>query len=164
MDSNDITKFRPISNLSFLLKLIERVIVNQLQIHLSPNGLMSEYQWKYRKFQSSETVLLRVQNVNLVSLDSGHSTALLLLDLSVRIRYYWLQYSTSSFKTLVWYHIFCSFIVFIVSHQSFSNCSSFQLKIITCSIRNWYSTRQRFRAFTLLSVYHPTPFYRLKIP
>ena len=41
----------------------------------------------------------------------------------------------------------------IVSHQSFSNCSSFQLKITTCSIRIWYSTRQYFRAFTLYCLY-----------
>ena len=45
---------------------------------------MSEYQSAYRKFHSSETALglLRVQNDILVSLDSGHFTALLLLDLS----------------------------------------------------------------------------------
>ena len=82
LDSNDIKNYRPISNLSFLSKLIERVIANRLQSHLSSNGLLSEYQSAYRKFHSSETALLRVQNDILVSLDSGHSTALLLLDLS----------------------------------------------------------------------------------
>ena len=75
--------YRPIYNLSFLSKLIERVIANQLQLHLSSNDLMSEYQSAYPKFHSSETALLRVQNDILDSLDSGHSIALLLLDLSV---------------------------------------------------------------------------------
>ena len=42
---------------------------------------MSEYQSAYCKFYFSETALLRVQNNFLVSLDSGHFTALL-LDLS----------------------------------------------------------------------------------
>ena len=42
---------------------------------------MSEYQSAYRKFHSPETVLLRIQNDILVSLDSGSST-FLLLDLS----------------------------------------------------------------------------------
>ena len=65
---------------------------------------------------------------------------------------------------MVWKYIFCSFIVIIVSRRSFSNCSSFQLKITTCFIRIWHSTRQHFRAFTLLSVHHTTPFYYLKIP
>jgi hypothetical protein len=82
LDSNDIKYYRPISNLSFLSKVIERVIANRLQSHLSSNGLMPEYQSAYRKFHSSETALLRVQNDILVSSDSGHSTALLLLDLS----------------------------------------------------------------------------------
>ena len=82
LDSNDIKNYSPISNLSFLSKLIERVVANQLQLHLSFNGLMSEYQSTYRKFYSFETALLRVQNDILVFLDSGHSIALLLLDLS----------------------------------------------------------------------------------
>ena len=65
----------------FLSKLIERVITNQLQLHHSSNGLLSEYQSAYRKFHSSENAQLRVQNDILVSLDSGYSTALF-LDLS----------------------------------------------------------------------------------
>ena len=43
---------------------------------------MSDFQSASRKFHSSETDLLRIQNDILVSLDSGHSIALLLLDLS----------------------------------------------------------------------------------
>ena len=68
--------------MSFLSKLIECVIANQLQLHLSSNGLISEYQSAYRKFHSSETALLRIQGDILVSLDSGYSTALFLLDFS----------------------------------------------------------------------------------
>ena len=65
----------------FLSKLIERAIANQLQLHLSSNGLKSENQAAYRKFHFSETALLCIQNNILVSSDSGHFTALL-LDLS----------------------------------------------------------------------------------
>ena len=43
---------------------------------------MSKLQSAYRKFHSSETALLYVQNDILASLDAGHCTALLLLDLS----------------------------------------------------------------------------------
>ena len=43
---------------------------------------MSKLQSAYRKFHSSETALLYVQNDILASLDAGNSTALLLLDLS----------------------------------------------------------------------------------
>ena len=73
---------RPISNVSFLSKLIKCVIANQLQLHLSSNSFMSEYLSAYRKFHFSETALFHFQNDILVSLDSGHSLAFL-LDLSV---------------------------------------------------------------------------------
>ena len=43
---------------------------------------MFKLQSAYREFHSSETVLLYDQNDMLASLDAGHSTALLLLDLS----------------------------------------------------------------------------------
>ena len=43
---------------------------------------MSKLQSAYRKFHSSETALLYVQNDILASLDAGHSTVLLLLNLS----------------------------------------------------------------------------------
>ena len=43
---------------------------------------MSKLQSAYRKFHSSETALLFIQNDILASIDAGHSSALLLLDLS----------------------------------------------------------------------------------
>ena len=43
---------------------------------------MSKFQSAYRRFNSGETALLRVQNDICVSLDAGRSIALLLLDLS----------------------------------------------------------------------------------
>ena len=78
IDSNDIKNYRPIFNLSFLSKLIERIIANQLQLHLFFNGLIFEYQSAYYKFHSSETALLCIQNDILVPLDSSLSSALLL--------------------------------------------------------------------------------------
>ena len=82
LDPNDLKNYRPISNLSFLSKLIERVIAARLFSHLSSNNLMSKLQAAYRKFHSSGTALLYVQNDILASLNAGHSTAPLLLDLS----------------------------------------------------------------------------------
>ena len=82
LDPNDLKNYRPISNMSFLSKLRERVIAARLSSHLSSHNLMSKLQSTYRKFHSSETALLYVRNHILASLDEGHSTALLLLDLS----------------------------------------------------------------------------------
>ena len=70
------------NNLLFLYKLTEFVIVDRLLSYLSVHNLMSKFQSAYRRFHSSKTALLRVQNDIFVSLDAGRSTALLLLDLS----------------------------------------------------------------------------------
>ena len=78
----DFKYYRPISNLSFLLKLTECVIAARRSSHLSSHNLMSKLQSSYRKFHSSETALLYVLNDILASLDAGYCTALLLLDLS----------------------------------------------------------------------------------
>ena len=61
--------------------LCECVIAARLSSHLSSHNLMSKLQSAYLKFHSSETALLYVQNDIFASLDAGHSTALLLLDL-----------------------------------------------------------------------------------
>ena len=79
LDPNDLKNYRPISNLSFLSKLLERIIAARLSSHLLSHNLMSKLQSAYRKFHSSETALLHVQNDILASLYAGHSTALLLL-------------------------------------------------------------------------------------
>ena len=103
VDSNNIKNYRPISNLPFLSKLIELITANQLQLglYLSSNGLMSKYQSTSRKFYSSKAAILRIQNDILVSLDSGHSTALLLLDLSAAFDTIDHNILLHRFKTLV---------------------------------------------------------------
>ena len=70
LDSDDLKNYRPISNLSFLYKLTERVIADRLLSHLSSHNLVSNFQSTYRKFHSCETALLRVQNDIFISLDA----------------------------------------------------------------------------------------------
>ena len=40
LDSNVLSNYRPVSNLSFLSKLVERVVVKQLTFHLESENLM----------------------------------------------------------------------------------------------------------------------------
>ena len=82
LNPNDLKNYHPISNISFLSKVIERVIAARLSSQLSSHNLMSKLQSAYLKFHSFEITLLYVQNNILASLDAGHCTALLLLDLS----------------------------------------------------------------------------------
>ena len=78
---NNRKNYRLVSNLSFISKIIEKVVSNRLQAHINSNKLNNPMQSAYRKFHSTGTALLRVHNDISVYLDKGHVTALTLLDL-----------------------------------------------------------------------------------
>ena len=82
LDVDDLAKYRPVSKLSFISKLLEKVIVKRLSAYLYDNKLIPRHQSVYRRFQSIETALLRVL-LNLTSaLKSGKLPLLSLLDMS----------------------------------------------------------------------------------
>ena len=70
------------SNLSFLSKVLEKVVVNQLNTHINSSNTSNQYQSAYRKFHSTETALLKIHSDILASMDVGKVTPLTLLDLS----------------------------------------------------------------------------------
>jgi len=82
LDSEILKNFRPVSNLSFLSKVIEKVIASRLLDHMTQNNLMDPMQSAYRKGHSTETALLRVHNDIVCAVDKGHGVCLILLDLS----------------------------------------------------------------------------------
>ena len=82
LDRSDTKNYRPVSNLSFLSKTVERLVSRRITIHLSENNLMPSKQSAYRKGHSTETVLLRVTSDILSAMDRGQVTLLCLLDLS----------------------------------------------------------------------------------
>ena len=70
--------FRPVSNLAFLSKLIEKAVFHQIHdTNLYPNA-----QSAYRVHHSTETALLKVKNDILLNMNKQHVTLLVLLDLS----------------------------------------------------------------------------------
>lgn len=82
LDSTLLSNFRPISNLPFLSKILEKVVLNQLQSHLSYNSIYEKFQSGFKSCHSTESALLRVLNDVMLTTDSGQFTALVLLDLS----------------------------------------------------------------------------------
>ena len=82
LDSECLKNYRPISNLSFLSKLLERVVAKQLHSYLHRHTLYDKMQSAYRQGHSTETALLRVKNDLLLALDERKDVALIMLDLS----------------------------------------------------------------------------------
>ena len=50
---------RPVSNLTFMSKLVDRAVARRLMSYLSLHGLMPQLQSAYRQHHSTETTLLR---------------------------------------------------------------------------------------------------------
>jgi hypothetical protein len=82
LDKENLNNYRPISNLSFLSKLVERVVKNRLDQHLAQNSLYNAYQSAYTKFHSTETALLSVYDLIVRAMAKQQVTCLCLLDLS----------------------------------------------------------------------------------
>ena len=82
LDPNSLKNFRPVSNLTFLGKLTERVVLRRLNDHMNHNNLNCKYQSAYKKDHSSETLLIRIWNDLLVATDQKDCTIMVMLDLS----------------------------------------------------------------------------------
>jgi len=82
LDANERKNYRPVSNLSFLSKRLDRVVQTRLQAFLDTNGLMPEMQSAYRRYHSTEMAIAKVYNDLLSAADKGQLSALCLLDLT----------------------------------------------------------------------------------
>ena len=82
LDADSASSYRPVSNLTFLSKIIERLVCWQLTSYLHKHCLLSPLHSAYRQHYSNETVSLKVASDIFDSADSGQVTLLSLLDLS----------------------------------------------------------------------------------
>jgi exonuclease III len=82
LDPDNLANYRPISNLSLLSKLTERIVKDRLQSHLSRNSMFNTFQSAYRKFHSTETTLLALHDYLIRAISRQQVTCLCLLDLS----------------------------------------------------------------------------------
>ena len=80
--ADDDSSYRPISNLSVMSKLLERLVGKQLVGCLTASGLLPRLQSAYRAHHSTETAVLKVMTDILRALDTGNLAVLTLLDLS----------------------------------------------------------------------------------
>ena len=79
----EFKNFRPILNLPFLSKVVEKCVIKQLIDHLDANVIyQSANMSSINQRTDTETALIRVQNDIAIALDQKRSVILLLLDLS----------------------------------------------------------------------------------
>jgi len=82
LDKEEHSNYRPISNLSLISKIIERVVKSRLMDHLTFNGLLNSHQSAYCKHHSTETALLYIHDYLISAIGSQKISCLCLLDLS----------------------------------------------------------------------------------
>jgi len=69
LDASQKQNYRPVSNLSFLSMLLERIVQRRLQTFLDGNGLMPSTQSAYRQFHSTVTAIMKAYNDLLLAAD-----------------------------------------------------------------------------------------------
>ena len=123
LDKDMLKNFRPLSNLSFMSKSLERSAFKQLVGHLESNKLFSNFQSAYQKYHSCETAITKITNDILHSLENKRCSFLLFLDLS------------SAFDTQ-WIALFCclSFKRSLVSKVKFYNGLIHTLQIVLAKL------------------------------
>ena len=82
VDIDNEKNYRPVTNLQFVGKLIERVVKRRLNEHMVEYELESDFEHGYKEGHSTETLLVAAVNELLVSCDAGLPSVVMLLDLS----------------------------------------------------------------------------------
>ena len=82
LDVDVYKNFRPVNNLVFFSKLIERVVKKRLNGHMDVNRLHIPNEFGYKLFHSTETMMLGAVNDVLSGFDEDQCTVMLFLDLS----------------------------------------------------------------------------------
>ena len=82
LDVSEFASYRSISTLSFISKLIERVVSKRLNEHMTAKNLHINSQHGYKSYHSTETLLVKFYNDILVAIDRNRGVVVLLIDLS----------------------------------------------------------------------------------
>jgi len=79
---HEVVPYRPVSNLTFISKFMERFAVSRFHEHARTHWLFPTHQSANRSCHSTETAIVNILGAILQAVDSGKVCALVLLDLS----------------------------------------------------------------------------------
>ena len=82
LDPEILKNYRPVANVSFISKIIEKAIATQIHDHLINNDIVDNFQFAYKAGHSCEISLIRVYNDSVTTIGRGNGAMLVLLDLS----------------------------------------------------------------------------------
>ena len=74
LDCEVLKNYRPVSNLSFLSKIIEKNISVRILQHITDNDIIDGFQSAYKAGHSCETALLRVYNDIVITIAKGNGS------------------------------------------------------------------------------------------
>ena len=80
-----MNNYRPVSNICFIAKILEKLVLSQVSPYLNSHNLYNTCQSAYRPGHSTETALLKVVDDLFISLNKGNISVLALLDFSSAI-------------------------------------------------------------------------------
>ena len=143
LDHEVHSNFRPISNLKFISKMIQKAVSYQLTNYLRDNDLEESLQSAYKTFHSTETALVKAYNDIVSAIDDQSYIILLLLDLAAAF-----DVCVACPKDLCWglYCMYCTrphlatlsevtayHVISTLMTPRFTAHSSFMIKRLQCS-------------------------------
>ena len=80
-ETDDLGNYRPISVLSTVARVFEKILYNQLYDYLTKHNILGEKQWGFRSLHSTALALIDCSNNWLVNIDRGGINTTVLLDI-----------------------------------------------------------------------------------
>ena len=78
----ELPNYRPVSNLTFLSKILEKAALNQINEYIEDNNLLPAYQSAYRKYHGVETAMVKMYHDLLENIENNKVTIVVMIDLS----------------------------------------------------------------------------------
>jgi len=82
LDVEEMKNFRPVSNLCYMSKIAEKIVLKQIDTHMEIYNLHEPNQSAYRSKHSTETALVKIVNDLLLAVDKRKCVMLVMLDMS----------------------------------------------------------------------------------